>query len=99
MIVNGSGTISGIESVNWAEGSNFDDTIHMGRYSRGFAQTYGMDGNDTLIGGYYTGSMYGGDGNDVIDATASIYGYDLFGGAGDDVIYDHSNGRHVRRCW
>lgn len=94
-IANGSGTISGIEAIGWAEGSNFDDTIRMDSSSRGFAQAYGMDGNDTLIGGYYTGSMYGGDGDDLIDATASIYGYDLFGGAGDDVIYDHRNGSNM----
>ena len=54
-----------------------------------------MGGNDTLIAGYYTTVMDGGDGNDIVDARASQYVVELDGGPGDDVIYGVANGNPI----
>ena len=84
----GSGTIQGIETVGWVEGSNFDDVIHGGDIASDpfnqFAPIFGRGGDDHLIAGQATGNIYGGDGNDTIesDFTNGIY----YGEAGDDTI-------------
>jgi Ca2+-binding RTX toxin-like protein len=84
----GDGTITGIENVTVAQGSNFDDTIDLGGSGNGygFGQIYGMGGNDHLVAGYYTNLMDGGDGNDILDGQGSQYLNEIDGGAGDDTI-------------
>jgi len=91
----GGGTITGIENISWVQGSNYDDYIDVGTntgngYSD-FTQVYGMGGNDTLIAGYYTAVMDGGDGNDIVDGRNSQYLREVDGGAGDDTIYTNPN--------
>jgi len=87
----GGGTITGIESVSSVEGSNYDDYINLNTstYSAysDLAHLFGMGGNDTIIGGYYTSLIDGGDGNDILDGTHSQYLSEIDGGAGDDIIY------------
>ncbi len=89
----GGGTISGIEGVNWVEGSNYDDTVNLnGSYGYSSNVAFGMAGNDTLIGGFYTSLLDGGDGNDVLDGTGSLYYLQRAdGGAGDDIIYTNTS--------
>jgi Ca2+-binding RTX toxin-like protein len=89
----GGGTITGIENVNWVEGSNFDDDITMGSGNGygSFAPVFGMGGNDRLVAGYYTGTLWGGDGNDIVDGRGSQYLQLVDGGAGDDTLYTNSN--------
>lgn len=89
VVANGTGTISGIENVNWVQGSNFDDDITLGSgngYSA-FTPVFGMGGNDRLIAGYYTGVLDGGDGDDYLDGRGSQYLQSIAGGAGNDTIY------------
>ena len=85
-IVVGGGTITNIVEMGWIEGSNFDDTITDSDASSNFAPMFGMGGNDHLKGGYYTGEIFGGDGNDTIDLSATGYGHGAHGDAGDDLI-------------
>ncbi|MGE5564190.1 MAG: hypothetical protein ACM3ZV_12930 [Bacillota bacterium] len=91
----GAGTITGIENISWVEGSNYDDYIDAG--TNGFGQysdsieVHGMGGNDTLIAGYYTSLLDGGDGNDFLDGRNGSYLRDLEGGAGNDTIYSGNN--------
>ena len=89
----GGGTITGIEYVSWVEGSNFDDNINVSigdGYSQ-FTLVSGMGGNDHLTAGYYTGTMLGDDGNDVVDGRGSQYLQLVAGGAGNDTLYTNSN--------
>ena len=84
----GGGTITGFESVDWIEGSDFDDEIHGGSgngYGR-FTAVFGMGGDDQLSAGYYTGSLYGGAGNDILDSSGSQYAGIVDGGDGNDTI-------------
>ncbi len=87
----GGGTISGIETIGWIQGSNFDDNLTFaantpqGTYD--FTIVYAMGGNDTITAGYYTSFIDGGDGNDVLDGRLSQYVHTVLGGAGDDLIY------------
>ncbi|HEV2747095.1 MAG TPA: hypothetical protein VGW34_07335 [Allosphingosinicella sp.] len=85
----GGATITGIESVAWIEGSNFDDDINIGSSSpySGFTSVWGMGGNDRLVAGYYTGTLFGGDGNDIVDGRGSQYLQSVDGGAGRDILY------------
>jgi Ca2+-binding RTX toxin-like protein len=87
----GGGTITNIESVSWLQGSNYDDYVNLntpGVYtSPDSSVIMGMGGNDTLIAGYYTSVLDGGDGNDILDGRASEYLNEIDGGAGDDTIY------------
>jgi Ca2+-binding RTX toxin-like protein len=91
----GGGTITNVENISWVQGSNFDDDINVASYAANgysnFTQVYGMGGNDTLKAGYYTGAMYGGDGDDVVDGRASQYLNIVEGGAGADTLYTNSN--------
>ena len=82
----GGGSISGIESIGWVSGSNFDDVIYAGNDNGGFAPIFGYGGNDHIIAGYYTGQLYGGDGNDILDNTGAAYGSPMWGEAGDDLL-------------
>lgn len=91
----GGGTIIGIEIVEFAEGSRFDDFIALGNGGSGYDTSiiFGMGGNDTLIGGATTDSIYGGDGNDIVDMRAfastifSFRGVEAYGEGGDDTFY------------
>ncbi|MCA3864198.1 MAG: cadherin domain-containing protein, partial [Burkholderia sp.] len=74
-------------------GTSLSDTIKMSNFfPQAYASTlisraYGYGGNDTIIG--YTGfeSIYGGDGNDILESARFIYG-----GEGDDKIKGSNNG-------
>src|SRR5690606_36823417 len=52
-----------------------------------FTYVYAMGGNDSVTAGYTTWAIYGGDGNDTLDARPSQYLGVLDGGAGDDTLY------------
>ena len=89
----GGGVITNIQTVGYLEGSQYDDLlvpIDTG-YPTG-ANVYGRGGNDHIIADFYSGwgggGLYGGDGNDVIDATTAGYGPNTYGDAGDDTIYN-----------
>ena len=87
----GGGTITGIENLGSIEGSNYADYIDAGTntlsgYSP-YTTVYGMGGDDTILAGYYTSLIDGGDGNDILDGRASQYLGEIDGGAGDDTIY------------
>jgi Ca2+-binding RTX toxin-like protein len=87
----GGGTITNVEATGWIEGSNFNDDIT--DCDLGFFQPiFGNGGNDHLHGGYYTGEMHGGDGDDVIDAGQSPYRSVEFGDAGNDLLISGFNG-------
>ena len=90
----GGATITGIENISFVQGSNFDDTINGrslgGGYSE-FGALMGMGGNDTLLAGDYTGTLFGGDGNDVVDGRGSQYLQAVYGDDGDDTLYTNSN--------
>jgi Ca2+-binding RTX toxin-like protein len=90
----GGGTITGIENVSYIEGSSFADVI----YDKGAGSGYsdlsavrGMGGNDTLYAGYYTASLFGDDGDDIVDGRGSQYLFRVDGGAGNDTLYTNSN--------
>ncbi|HWT12883.1 MAG TPA: calcium-binding protein [Allosphingosinicella sp.] len=91
----GGGTITGIENISWVQGSNFDDDINVATnfhtgYSD-FTAVFGMGGDDRLVAGYYTGTLFGGSGNDVVDGRPSQYLQEVDGGDGDDTLYTNSN--------
>lgn len=90
-VVVGGATISSIEYLMWIEGSDYNDTIRDTDSMGYFAPIYGRGGNDTLIGGYYTGVIYGGTGNDTISRD-STYAKSSYGEEGDDIIYSASGG-------
>ena len=81
--------ITSVEAVGWIEGSEFDDhiTVTTTGFNGEFTQIFGLGGNDHLVAGYYTNNLFGGDGNDILDARASQYLYTVDGGDGDDTIY------------
>jgi Ca2+-binding RTX toxin-like protein len=85
------GTITNIQNVGYLEGSNYDDTLAaIDTYYPSGADVYGRGGNDYIIADYYSGwpgsGLWGGDGNDTIDATGAGYGPTAHGDAGDDLI-------------
>jgi Ca2+-binding RTX toxin-like protein len=94
------GTFTGIETVWYLEGSEFDDflaPVGGGPYVPVYGTVYGRGGNDHIVTTYYSGPVFGGDGNDLIDNSAGVYGYALNGDSGDDTIvggtgYDHIYG-------
>ena len=70
----GGGVITGIENISYVQGSQFDDNLSVGSSSNGysdFTAVLGMDGNDTLTAGFYTGSLFGDAGDDVVDGRPS----------------------------
>ncbi|HYJ82864.1 MAG TPA: calcium-binding protein, partial [Allosphingosinicella sp.] len=87
----GGGTIQNVENISWIQGSNHADDINAGSFQNNgyseFTMVYGMGGDDKLVAGYYTGQIYGGDGNDFVDARPSQYIQKVDGGAGDDILY------------
>jgi Ca2+-binding RTX toxin-like protein len=83
----GGATISGIEKLEWLEGSEQDDLLAIAENSVNYAPIFGRGGDDHIIGGRYTGSLFGGDGNDLIELAADAqFSFDHFGEAGNDHI-------------
>jgi Ca2+-binding RTX toxin-like protein len=91
----GGGIITNIEFVASVVGSDFDDDITLGvnappspsYLSREFDAggfIFGMGGNDRLVAGYFTDSLFGDDGNDVVDGSGSHTLRRVDGGEGDD---------------
>jgi Ca2+-binding RTX toxin-like protein len=90
----GGGTITSIENVQWVQGSDFGDTIDLSAGNSTYvpySSVYGMDGNDTLLGGDDTDLLDGGAGNDTITASAGTW-TQVEGGTGDDIISTSSRG-------
>ena len=86
----GGGTITNVEGVQWVQGSNYDDYVNLnasGPFYLDSGVVLGMGGNDTLIAGYNTSILDGGDGNDILDGRAGQYLQQANGGAGNDTIY------------
>lgn len=85
------GTIRNIDNVGYLEGSDFDDLLVPidTAYPSG-PDVYGRGGNDHLIADYYSGwggsGLWGGDGDDEIDATGAQYGPKVYGEDGNDVL-------------
>ena len=93
----GGGVITNIQTIGYLEGSEYDDfLVPIDTYYPTGANVYGRGGNDHIIGDYYSGwggsALYGGDGNDIVDARTSQYGPAVYGDAGDDTLYTSSNG-------
>ena len=89
----GGGTITGIEYVSWVQGSNYDDNItvwNAGGYAT-FTAVFAGAGNDHVVADYYTGTIYGEAGDDVIDGRNSQYLMRVDGGDGNDILYTNSN--------
>jgi Ca2+-binding RTX toxin-like protein len=82
----GGGVITNIESVQWIDGSNFNDTINGGSLAYASPDIRGLGGDDHLTAGYYTSNLYGGDGNDTLDGRNSSYGGYYYGEAGNDTF-------------
>jgi len=87
----GGGVITNIQNVSYILGSAFDDyLVGLDTFYPSGDAIFGGDGNDTIVGTYYSGwadgSLHGGNGDDLIDATASQYGGNAYGDAGNDVI-------------
>lgn len=91
----GGATIQNITNIGYLEGSNFDDLlVPIDTYYPTGANVYGRGGNDQIIAGYYSGwggsGLYGGDGDDTIDARTAQYIPNVYGDAGNDIIYGAS---------
>jgi len=82
----GAGTIVRVTEIEWLEGSEHGDFLAMNGSSANFAPIFGRGGDDHMVAGYYTGETWGGSGDDVIDLTASAYGFDSYGEEGDDTL-------------
>lgn len=90
------GVVGGIEvgdvlqSIEWLEGTQYNDTLHGSDQSNsligreGADLIYGHDGYDQIRGGSGTDTIYGGDGAD--DIRGEHNSDSLFGGAGGDTI-------------
>ena len=89
-VVVAGGTITGFERVDWVEGSQFNDLLtfngSVSNSPAGAESIAALGGDDQVIAGYYTRDIWGGDGNDVLDASASQYLNFVSGGAGNDTI-------------
>nr|WP_037552800.1 calcium-binding protein [Sphingomonas sp. URHD0057] len=92
-LVVGGGTITGFENINWIQGSNYNDYLKDadGNGHGGGAVLLGMGGDDTLIAGYVTSLLDGGDGNDIVDGRGSQYLQEVDGGDGNDTLYVPAN--------
>ena len=87
----GGGTLQHIQSVLWVVGSEYGDDISVGWNSYGDSPLYGMGGDDHLSAGYYTGVLFGGDGNDIVDGRGSQYLQLVDGDNGNDTLYTDTN--------
>ena len=81
----GGGTIKGIERVLWVEGSQFADHITMADGDPS-APVYGLGGDDHIVATGAMGEIWGGEGNDTIDASNNSYIRPIHGEAGNDII-------------
>jgi len=92
----GGGAITNTQYVSWIQGSNYDDTITSGSDFRGglfdYTAIFAGAGNDHVVAGLYTGSMFGEAGDDVLDGRNSWYLTNVDGGAGNDLIYTNRYG-------
>lgn len=92
----GGGTITDVESISLVIGSNYADAIDLRLVDQSgysdYGAAFGMAGNDTIVAGYYTMNVFGGDGEDVLDGRSSQYLSNLFGDAGDDTLYANNSG-------
>ncbi|HYD36927.1 MAG TPA: calcium-binding protein, partial [Allosphingosinicella sp.] len=79
-------TITGIEAIEWVEGSEYDDLLIVGNAAADHAPMFGMGGDDYLAAGADSGSLFGGEGNDTIDLLDALNPADHFGEAGDDRV-------------
>lgn len=83
-------TITNIQNIGYLEGSNYDDFLApIDTYYPSGGPIFGRGGNDTIIADYYAGwgeGIWGGDGDDDIDATGAQYGPEIHGEAGNDII-------------
>ncbi len=79
-----------LQSIEWLEGTQFDDTLHGDNLSNwlvgreGADLIHGYDGYDQIRGGSGWDTIYGGDGAD--DIRGDHNSDSLFGGAGGDTI-------------
>jgi Ca2+-binding RTX toxin-like protein len=86
----GSDTITGADAPDTLRGGQGDDFITGGT---AYNEINGNQGQDTIIGRSAVGdSLMGGQGNDVIDATASTGHDSINGNRGDDVIRGGAGG-------
>jgi Ca2+-binding RTX toxin-like protein len=91
----GGGTITAFESVLYLEGSQFNDVFTFGSFpgdSHGGTEISTLGGDDQVIAGFYTVNIWGGDGNDLLDAHASQNLQYIDGGNGNDTIIGSSFG-------
>jgi len=71
-------SLNGVEYIYGLQGTEFDDVL----YSLG-AATYGLGGNDHIVG---ANILDGGSGNDLVEIAAGSAGQ-AFGGEGDDTLH------------
>lgn len=83
-------TIVGTDRDNTIKGTRGPDVIWAGR---GDDTVYGRGGNDRICGGSGEDrGLYGNKGNDKIDAGTSERATFLYGGAGNDLLYEEPGG-------
>jgi Ca2+-binding RTX toxin-like protein len=87
----GGGVIQNIQNIGYLEGSNFGDVlVTTDTYYPSGGNIFGRGGNDTITANYYSGSgggtIWGGDGDDVLDGTPSQSGVAIHGEDGNDII-------------
>lgn len=90
----GGGVITGIENISYVQGSQFADNLNARSTGVGYSDftcVSGMDGNDTLTAGYYTGTLFGDAGDDVVDGRGGAYIQLVDGGVGNDTLYTADN--------
>ncbi len=82
------------EAANRFTGTESPDLIHsLNSYA---TRVYGLEGNDTLIGGDENDTIDGGDGDDILITGLGASNI-LFGGPGDDRLYTDSWGGGILR--
>lgn len=90
----GGGTITNIESLGNVFGSAFGDTITIASTAGGsdaHTRVFGRGGDDRLVAGFYTSTLDGGDGNDIVDGRSSQFLDAVIGGSGNDTLYTSGN--------
>jgi Ca2+-binding RTX toxin-like protein len=86
----GGGTITGFERIDYVEGSQFNDILTFNTHSfdphTSAIEISALGGDDQVTAGYDTQNVWGGDGNDFIDGSASHSLSYLSGGSGNDTL-------------
>ena len=102
VVINGNGTFSYVPVVGWtgedsftfivtdAQGLATSATVRISVAVDAPRATEGTDGGDILIGGYFTGSIFGGAGADVLEG--GLFYDSLYGGDGDDHLLARDSG-------